>query len=98
VIAFLKPFEGSFTLKWLDESNAVCVFKNAVIAQKAFQLLSGGPFSVKYYRDNDTPEPNPKTKRFLILKDNTVEEPLDEDWKVARKSKPSANRSENIYE
>lgn len=51
MIAFLSPFNGQYTLHWIDDSNCLAVFDDEHIARQAMNQLNGGAFKVKYYHD-----------------------------------------------
>ena len=53
--SLLHPFEGYYQLRWLDEFNALVLFKDANRMRSALYILQGR-FHVEQYRDRFGPE------------------------------------------
>jgi len=52
LISFLHPFEGHFQLKWLDDFNALILFKDQTRMRSALYILKGH-FQVEQYKDHN---------------------------------------------
>lgn len=65
---FLTPYAGSYTLHWIDESNAIAVFNNEQQMRKALGSLTGGLFKVKAYMDANPTGAAPGTDGLMALK------------------------------
>jgi len=110
---FLRPYTGEYILQWIDEFNALAIFKQEHLMRKALGDLTGGLFKVKAYQDanpetdsgdgilvlsNHAPLRVPKTSK--VAKD---EVPLDyrQVVKAARlkpdERKPWDNRTSNPF-
>jgi len=62
---FLEGFEGEFALHWIDESNALAIFRTESSLRRAIHDLSGKEFKIKVYQDS---HPEPDGSGFLVLK------------------------------
>jgi len=51
MIAFLSPFNGQYSLHWIDDNNCLAVFEDEHIARQAMNQLNNSAFKVKYYHD-----------------------------------------------
>jgi hypothetical protein len=45
------PYDGQYTLQWVDDENALIIFTDAGAMFKALKALSGGPFKIKQFQD-----------------------------------------------
>jgi hypothetical protein len=61
---FLEPFAGEYVLYWVDESNALALFRSETLLRRALNELSGKEFKIKHYMDA---HPEPDGSGFLIL-------------------------------
>jgi len=61
---FLRPYFGEYVLQWIDDSNALAIFKQEHLMRKALGDLNGGPFKVKAYQDSN---PDTEGEDVLIL-------------------------------
>jgi len=64
LISYLNPFAGHYQLKWLDDYNALVLFRDNKTTNSALQFLSSGPFQVKLYGD-DSPSSPEAPKPFV---------------------------------
>jgi hypothetical protein len=51
MIAFLFPFNGQYSLHWIDDNNCLAVFEDEHTARQALNQLNSGVFKVKFYHD-----------------------------------------------
>jgi len=71
LVAFLSPFEGEYTLKWVDDHSALAFFDDPAKAAAAVQSLGKGMmFKVKKVESDD----DIKKKEALININNDIKE------------------------
>jgi len=61
---FLEKFNGEYALHWIDETNAIAIFKTESTLRRAIHELSGREFKIKTYLDS---HPEPDGNGFLVL-------------------------------
>jgi transcriptional repressor NF-X1 len=61
---FLEGYAGEYALHWIDESNAIAIFKTESTLRRAMNELSGKEFKIKVYQDS---HPEPDGSGFLVL-------------------------------
>jgi len=61
---FLESFIGDYVLHWIDETNALVIFKSESFLRRALNELSGREFKIKSYMDS---HPEPDGSGFLVL-------------------------------
>jgi len=61
---FLESFIGDYVLHWIDETNALVIFKSEPLLRRAINELSGREFKIKPYMDSN---PEPDGSGFLVL-------------------------------
>jgi len=61
---FLRPYSGDYSLQWIDDINALAIFKHEHQMRKALGDLNGGLFKVKAYQDSN---PETEGEDLLIL-------------------------------
>jgi len=61
---FLRPYSGGYVLQWIDDTNALAIFKHEHQMRKALGDLNGGLFKVKAYQDSN---PETEGEDLLIL-------------------------------
>jgi len=63
IAQFLKPFEGDYEIKWVDDFNCLIIFYQYNNLRAAKYILNG-QFKVKEYDDHASPELDNTTNPF----------------------------------
>ncbi len=91
--AFLCPFAGEYTLKWLDDFNALAVFDDPQRYQAALSTLqTNGMFNIKPYAGPKTSWLQARSTKKTAANVGPSREPKQKDKKVVEKKaeKPKA--------